>query len=140
MSGEKVTEIGVEAMLERGRLLASISFETKARYGIVDDFRPVELQDDQDKKFRMWTLQVPEVADIVLILFDDPEPGSRPLWRIGAIRGKSLAERSGGEIEDFYAKVSEIKTHGRRVTDEELDWHLQTALFDAQKGGSVLSH
>jgi hypothetical protein len=139
MPPEKTTEIAVEALLERGRLIASISLTTKAQYAIIDDLRPVEIHDGQDKTLRMWTFQVPEI-DIMLVLFDDPQPGSHPFWRIGAIRGKSLAERTGGEIEGFYEKAKEIKAHGRRVTDEDLDWHLQTALFDAQKGGSVLPH
>jgi hypothetical protein len=139
MPPEKTTEIAVEALLERGRLLASISLTTKAQYGIIDDLRPVEIHDGQDKTLRMWTLQIPNI-DIVVVLFDDPVPGSLPFWRVGPIRGKSLAERTSGEIEDFYEKAGEIKAHGRRVRDDDLDWHLQTALFDAQKGGSVLPH
>jgi len=44
----------------------------------------------------MWTLQVPEVADIVLILFDDPNPA---LVRFGesAPFGENLLRKEAAE-------------------------------------------
>jgi hypothetical protein len=128
------------------RLRKAIEPETRVECGLVGKrHRAVLMPDGDGQNVPMWTFKIPitRTVGINIVLFEDsqPGPGAHPYWRMGPILGKPLSERTDEvEIEEFYRKARIIRTSGRRVGEDELDWQLRTAALDARNGDAVLPH